>query len=61
MMMLERYTVAPAETRARAVSRPMPWLAPVTRAVRPLRSLPATTSMAVDDDPNTFAMLYLLC
>src|ERR1700733_5605920 len=43
---------APAEARARAVSTPMPLAAPVTRARRPCRSMPAITSAAVDSKPN---------
>src|SRR5260370_26634196 len=43
---------APAEARARAVSMPMPELAPVTMARLPDRSTPSITSDAVEWRPN---------
>src|SRR3954464_37618 len=49
-------TVAPAPARARAVSTPMPDAAPVTTTRRPLRSMPAATSAAVDSRPNSVVM-----
>jgi hypothetical protein len=45
-------TSAPAPASARAVSMPMPELAPVTMARRSLRSIPSTTSPAVDSAVN---------
>jgi hypothetical protein len=45
-------TSAPASARARAVSIPIPDEEPVTIARLPLRSIPASTSAAVDSNPN---------
>ena len=45
-------TPAPVRASALAVSTPMPEDAPVTMARRPERSMPATTSAAVDWCPN---------
>src|SRR5262245_34656561 len=47
-----RITRAPAAASARAVSTPMPDAAPVTMAFFPSRSIPATTSIAVDPCPK---------
>ena len=47
-----RVTSAPAAASARAVSIPMPEEPPVTIARLPLRSMPATTSAAVESNPN---------
>ena len=45
-------TEAPAPASARAVSMPMPDAPPVTMARRPVRSMPSTTSAAVDPAAN---------
>src|SRR2546430_720835 len=45
-------TLAPATASARAVSTPIPEAAPVTIAFLPRRSIPATTSIAVEPCPN---------
>ena len=45
-------TSAPAPASARAVSMPMPDAPPVTMARRPVRSMPSTTSAAVDSAVN---------
>ncbi len=49
-------TSAPAPASARAVSMPIPDAPPVTMARRPVRSMPATTSAAVDSAPNGVVM-----
>src|SRR3954463_6250655 len=54
-----RVTDAPAAASARAVSTPIPDEAPVTIAVLPVRSTPATTSAAVDSGPNGVVMRSL--
>uniref|UniRef100_A0A2P2K9H1 Short-chain dehydrogenase n=1 Tax=Rhizophora mucronata TaxID=61149 RepID=A0A2P2K9H1_RHIMU len=41
-------TWTPRNARTRAVSRPMPLVAPVTMAVRPVPSIPPVTSSAVE-------------
>ena len=45
-------TSAPAPASARAVSTPIPDAPPVTIARFPERSIPATTSAAVESNPN---------
>ena len=45
-------TIAPAARNARTVGTPMPDAPPVTIAVFPVRSMPATTSSAVEAGPN---------
>jgi hypothetical protein len=45
-------TSAPASASALAVSIPIPDAAPVTTTDRPVRSIPATTSDAVLENPN---------
>ena len=58
-----RVTSAPAPARARAVSTPMPDAPPVTTVRRPVRSMPATTSSAVDSRRNgvvTRALLVMM-
>src|SRR4051794_31897597 len=47
-----RVTWTPAPASARAVSTPIPDDAPVTMARLPVRSMPATTSAAVEEKPN---------
>src|SRR3954451_20195190 len=47
-----RVTWAPAPASARAVSMPIPDDAPVTMARLPVRSMPATTSAAVEEKSN---------
>ena len=47
-----RVTSAPAPASARAVSMPIPDAPPVTMARRPVRSMPSTTSAAVDSAVN---------
>src|SRR4051812_34256337 len=49
-------TRAPAPASVRAVSMPMPDEAPVTIARLPVRSMPATTSAAVERNPNWVVM-----
>ena len=49
-------TEAPAPASARAVSTPMPDAPPVTMARRPVRSMPSTTSAAVDSAVNGVVM-----
>src|SRR5580704_11797399 len=49
-------TSAPTLASARAVSIPMPDAPPVTIARRPVRSIPAMTSAAVDCAPNGVVM-----
>jgi len=51
-----RVTSAPALASARAVSMPMPDAPPVTMTRRPVRSIPATTSAAVDSKENGVVM-----
>ena len=53
-------TVAPARASERAVSRPMPEAPPVTRALRPERSTPLSTSSAVDPKPKGVLMVELI-
>jgi hypothetical protein len=45
-----------ASANTRAVSIPMPELAPVTTARRPVRSIPAITSSAVEYRPNSLVI-----
>jgi len=45
-------TRAPRSASTRAVSSPMPEVAPVTSIVRPSRSSPAVTASAVDEPPK---------
>jgi len=52
-------TAAPARANARAVSTPIPDPAPVTIARLPVRSTPATTSAAVESNPNGVVILLL--
>src|SRR3954452_4763142 len=47
-----RVTEAPAPASARAVSTPIPEAAPVTIARLPVRSIPSTTSAAVESKPK---------
>jgi hypothetical protein len=51
-----RVTSAPALASARAVSTPMPEAPPVTTARMPVRSMPSTTSAAVEVAPNGVVM-----
>ena len=44
--------MAPAPANARAVSTPMPEAPPVTMACLPVRSIPSTTSAAVECNPK---------
>src|SRR5690242_17133095 len=53
-------TAAPALSRARAVSTPMPDAPPVTIARLQRRSTPATTSAAVDSNPNGVRIVELI-
>jgi hypothetical protein len=50
-------TCAPAAASARAVSHPIPAVAPVTSAVLPDKSCPASTSFVVLSKPK-FAMIF---
>ena len=54
-------TDAPAAARARAVSTPIPEMAPVTTAVLPDRSTPSMTSAAVVSKPNGVVRRALTC
>ena len=49
-------TSAPAPASARAVSMPIPDAPPVTMTRRPVRSMPSTTSAAVDSAVNGVVM-----
>ena len=53
-------TSAPAPASALAVSTPIPEVAPVTTARLPDRSIPLTTSAAVESKPNGVLMRVML-
>ncbi len=53
-------TSAPAPARARAVSMPIPDAPPVTTTRRPARSMPSTTSSAVDSAVNGVVMRLVI-